>query len=122
MKKVLGIAIALIILLSACSTSTLSFKEVDRVPKSVQENINPNYKLQSIRDGKKGSYIIFHSRGDVESKLVPQGNKVVIKFKVLNGDDNSIKRYVYYLTTESKHDVLEVLVNGKSIPFDEIRS
>ena len=51
-------------ILSACNSSKLSFSEIENVPQKIEEHIDSNLKLQSINDGTKGSYIIFHSNGE----------------------------------------------------------
>ena len=106
-------------ILSACNSSKLSFSEIENVPQKIEEHIDSNLKLQSINDGTKGSYIIFHSNGEIEAGLDAQDNIVNIIFNELNPQDKDIKRNVFYLTTDSKHDTIIVLVNGEEIPFDE---
>ncbi|MCY9550059.1 peptidylprolyl isomerase [Lysinibacillus xylanilyticus] len=106
-------------ILSACNPSKLSFSEIENVPQKIEEHIDSNLKLQSINDGTKGSYIIFHSNGEIEADLDPQDNIINIIINELNPQDKDIKRNVYYLTTDSKHDTINVLVNGEEIPFDE---
>jgi hypothetical protein len=93
---------------------------VKNIPNIVQEKIDTNFKLQLINDGQKGSYIIFQANGDVETEVETQGDTVIIKFNVANPQDEVIKQNTYYLTTDPKHEVIDVLVNGESIPFDNI--
>ena len=107
-------------ILSACNSSTLSFSEIENVPNNVQDKVDFNYKLQSINDGGKGYYIVFHSSGDVEADLETQGDTVTIKFNVTNLQDGVVKQNTFYLTTDPEHDVIDVLVNGESMPFDNV--
>ncbi|WP_416147985.1 peptidylprolyl isomerase [Salipaludibacillus sp. HK11] len=107
-----------VLILSACNSSKLSFSEIENVPNNVQDKVDSNLKLQSITDGGKGKYIVFHSIGDVETDLETQGDTVKIKFNVTNLQDDVVKQNTYYLTTGAEHDVIDVLVNGESIPFD----
>lgn len=120
MKKVLVSLLFAILIFSACSSSKLSFSEIENVPRKFEEHFNSDLKLQLINDGTKGSYIIFHSRGDIEADLDPQGNIVNIIFNELNPQDDDLKRNVYYLTTDAKHDIINVLVNGEEMSFDEV--
>lgn len=122
MKKTYISVILVILILSACNSSTLSFSEIENVPNHVQDRIDSNLKLQLINDGEKGSYIIFHSSGDVETDLETQGDKVTIKFNETNLEEDAVKQHTFYLTTDPEHDVIEVLVNGESIPFDNVTS
>lgn len=85
----------------------------------MQDEIDPNLRLQSINE-KNGSHIIFHSSGEVEADLDTQGNTVIIKFNVRNSKDDAVKQNVYYFTTDSNHEVIDVQVDGRSIPFDVV--
>ena len=120
LKKVLVLVFFVISILSACNSSTLSFSEIEIVPNHVQEKVDSNYKLQSINDAGKGYYIVFHSNGDVETDLEAQGDTVTIKFNVTNLQNDVVKQNTFYLTTDPEHDVIDVLVNGESMPFDNV--
>ncbi|MBU8878836.1 peptidylprolyl isomerase [Bacillus sp. FJAT-29790] len=122
MKRLFVSVFLVISILSACNSSTLSFSEIENVPNNVQEKVDSNLKLQLINDGKKGYYIIFQSNGDVEKDLEAQGDTVTIKFNVPNPQNDVVKQKTYYLTTDPEHDVIEVLVNGESLPFDNVTS
>lgn len=119
MKKMFILVLFSTLILSACNSSKLSFSEIKNVPRNIEEHIDSHLKLQSINDGTKGYYIIFHSNGKIEANLDPQNNIVNIIFNELNPHDKDIKRNVYYLTIDSTHDTINVLVNGEEIPFDE---
>ena len=120
MKKILLLVFLLISILAACNSSTLSFKEIEKIPKNVQQAVDPNLKLQSITDGGKGYYIVFYSRGDVETDLETKGDTLIIKFNVTNQINDVEKQNIFYLTTDTKHHAIDVQVNGESIPFDNI--
>ncbi|WP_273129403.1 peptidylprolyl isomerase [Bacillus weihaiensis] len=120
MKKIVVLVFMVVLILSACTSSKLSFSEIENVPNNVQDKIDSNLKLQSITDGGKGYYIVFHSSGDVETDLETQGDTVTIKFNVTNLQDDVVKQNTYYLTTATETDVIDVMVNGESIPFDNI--
>lgn len=107
-------------ILSACQSPTLSLSEVKNVPNHVQGEVDPNLKLQSITDGGKGYYIIFHSSGDVEADLETVGEKVIIKLNETKLKEDVVKQYTFYLTTNPGPDVIDVYVNGESTPFDMV--
>ena len=120
MKKVFIMMVFVISILSACNSSQLSFTEVENVPDNVQDKIDSSLQLQLISDGKKGSYIILQSDGDVKAVLDSKGDTVTLKFDVSNSQvDNKIQN-VYFLTTDKDTEVIEVLVNGESTPFDNV--
>lgn len=118
MKKIFLLGFFVIAILSACNSSVLSFTEIKNVPNNVQENVNSDLRLQLITDGEKGSYIVFHSSGDVKTDLETQGETLIIKFNETNLDDEAIEQNTYYLTTGPEHEAIDVQVNGESIPFD----
>lgn len=120
MKKIFVLVFWVISILSACNSSTLSFSEIENVPNNVQEKVDSNLKLQSINDGGKGYYIVFHSSGDVSTDLETQGDTVTIKFNVTNLQDEVVKQNTFYLTTDPEHDVIDVQVNGEATPFDNV--
>lgn len=123
LKKILVSVILVLMILSACNSSTLSFSEIENVPNNVQEKINSDLNLQLINDGEKGKYIIFHSRGDIErTDVKTEGDKVTINFDVSNSQDDVEKQYTYYLTTDPELDVITVLVNGEEMPFEVVTS
>ena len=120
LKKIVVLIFLVISILAACNSSTLSFSKIEIVPNNVQDKVDSNYKLQSINDGGKGYYIVFHSSGDVETDLEAIGDTVTIKFNVTNLKDDIVKQNTYYLTTDPKHDVIDVQVNGESTHFDNV--
>ena len=120
LKKMFASVFFAVLILSACNSSKLSFSEIENVPQKIKEHIDAGLNLQLINDGTKGSYVIFHSNGEIEADLDPQVNIVNIIFNELNPQDEDIKRNVYYLTTDSKHDTIHVLVNGKEMSIDNV--
>ena len=120
LKKMFALVLFAVLILSACNSSKLSFNEFENVPQKIEEHIDSDLKLQLINDGTKGSYVIFHSNGEIEADLDPQDNIVNIIFNELNPQDEDIKRNVYYLTTDSKHDTINVLVNGEEMSIDNV--
>ncbi|WP_251555796.1 peptidylprolyl isomerase [Psychrobacillus sp. MER TA 171] len=117
LKKLFVLGILASLVLAACSSSKLNFSEIERVPSHVQDLVDSSLTLQSITNDAEGKYIIFHSSGNVKSDLETKGDTVTIKFNVTNLGD-VVKQHTYYFTSGPKHDVLDVTVNGESIPFD----
>lgn len=120
LKKIFVFVFLVISILSACNSSPLSLSEIKNVPDNVQDKVDSNLKLQSITDGGKGYYIVFHSSRDVEADLETQGDTVIIKFNETNSDKDVIKQNTFYLTTDPELDVIDVQVNGVSTPFDNV--
>ena len=119
LKKLFVFVFLVSSILSACNSSTLSFSEIENVPDHVQDKVDSSLTLQSITNDAEGKYIIFHSSGNVKSDLDIQGDMVTIQFNVTNQGD-VVKQHTYYFTSDPKHDVLDVTVNGESIPFDNV--
>ena len=109
-------------ILVACNTSTLSMSELDIVPSNVQDKVDSNYELQLIYEEKDIAYIIYQSKGEITADLETQGNTLKEKFDEVNKQDDAIEQQVYKLTLDPEHEVLDVLINGKSKPFDNVLS
>lgn len=121
MKKIMLI-FTLFLTLVACSKPTPALEKVTKVPKDIQETVNPEYRLQSVQSDETGSYIIFQSTGDVEADIQIDGKDVRIQFEETNTRDARLgmTQYTYYLYLEGEDNHLSVYVNGESIPFDSI--
>lgn len=120
MNRIFLLTFFIISIFSACNSSTLSLSEVKNVPNNVQDKIDFDLKLQSVTDGGKGYYIVFHSSGDAETDLETQGDTVIIKFNEINSEEDDVKQYTFYLTTGPDHDVIDVHVNGESTALENV--
>jgi hypothetical protein len=126
MKRLVGLAILMLSILNACNasssddSSTLSFSEIENVPHNVQNKIDPNFKLQLMDEGEKGSYIVFQSSGEIETDVEAIGDTVTIKFSTSGLQGDTVEQKVYYLTRDSGQDVIHVLVDGEPTPFDNV--
>lgn len=120
MRKFGFISLLLLLALAACNTSTLSFRYIESVPDEVEELIDLDMTVQLINEADKGSYIVFQSSDEVKADLDPQDNILNIKFNVTESEDDVVKPYVYYLTTDPEHDTIDVFVNGELTSFDEV--
>ena len=106
----------------ACNTSTLSMSEIDIVPNDVQEKIDSNYVLQLIYDGEDIAYVVYQSTGTVVTDLEVQGDTLKVGLDETNKQDDVIKQRVYKFTLDPEHEVIDVLINGKSKAFDNVSS
>ncbi|MGM0896473.1 MAG: hypothetical protein ACQEV0_01160 [Bacillota bacterium] len=122
MKKLLFLsAAALMISIGVYNLNDeASFKKLNTLPYSVQENINPELRLQQIYR-KDHSFIVFHSSGIVEHKLQVEGNMVKMLLSISDQEtSNDIQQYSYKLKTGEEHEKIAVFVDGQLIPFDEV--
>lgn len=109
------------LIFAACNSSELSISEIQSVPNKVQEGINPDYTLQLINKGENTAYILFQSKGTVTAELEVKDNILNIKLDNANQENVELKQYVYKLTRgEAVYDTIIVLVNGKTMPFDNV--
>ncbi len=122
LRKILLLLMVTTAILVACNTSTLSISELDIVPSNVQDKVDSNYELQLIYEEKDIAYIIYQSKGEIIADLETQGNILKVKFDEANKQDDAIEQHVYKLTLDPEHEVLDVLINGKSKPFDNVLS
>ncbi len=122
MKKIIVMIALVSLILSACNSPEMSIKLVEKIPTDVRDSIDPNHPLQLVMDGEKGSYIIYHSYGDVKADFDKVGDLAQVKFKVFNTDTEIKKQYVYYLTIDEDIEVIEVLINDEPAQLDNISS
>ena len=124
MKRIIGLAILVLSIFTACSSSkdssTLSFSKVKTVPADVQNKIEPEYTLQLMDEGKKGSYIVFQSNGEVETDVEAKDDTVTIKFSTSDSKGEHVEQHVYYLTRDQGQDVIHVQVDGEPTVFDSV--
>lgn len=122
MRNILILLMLITSITVACNTSTLSMSEIDIVPNDVQEKIDSNYVLQLIYDGEDIAYIVYQSNGTVVTDLEVQGDTLKVKLDETNKQDDVIEQRVYKFTLDPEHEVIEVLINGKSKAFDNVSS
>ncbi|MGE7674101.1 peptidylprolyl isomerase [Lysinibacillus sp. NPDC094403] len=110
-----------VFILTACNSSKLSISEIEIVPEKVQKVIDEKNTLQLINEVDKDvSYIVFRTKGTVTTDLETQNDTLIIKLDVTNQQDNAIKQHVYKLTLDSNHDTIDIQVNGKSTPINNV--
>jgi len=111
----------LTLLLAACNSSELSISEIQSVANKVQEGINSDYTLQLINEGENTAYILFQSNGAVTADLEVKDNILNIKLDIAKQENNELKQYIYKLSRgEAEYDTINVLVNGQTMPFDNV--
>ncbi len=120
MKKLILLTV-LCTTLSACNAndSKLSFSELNIVPNALQSKINPATTLQMINTKDDIAYIIYRTKKAVASDLEAQGDTLKIKLNE-SKTHKKTKQYVYKLTLDPEHEIIDVYVNGKSTAFDNI--
>ena len=122
MRNILILLMLITSITVACNTSTLSMSEIDIVPNDVQEKIDSNYVLQLIYDGEDIAYVVYQSNGTVVTDLEVQGDTLKVKLDETNKQDDVIEQRVYKFTLDPEHEVIDVLINGKSKAFDNVSS
>ena len=122
MRNILILLMLITSITVACNTSTLSMSEIDIVPDNVQDKIDSSYDLQLIYDGEDIAYIVYQSNGTVVTDLEVQGDTLKVKLDETNKQDDVIEQRVYKFTLDPGHEVIEVLINGKSKAFDNVSS
>ena len=120
MRKILFLLIFTTTLLVACNTSILGMTKIDTVPSDVKDKIVADYKLQLIYDGEDTAYIVYQSNRTVSTALVTEGDTLKVKLEELNKQTDVIQQHIYKLRLEPEYKVINVLINGKSTPFDNV--
>jgi chaperonin cofactor prefoldin len=106
-------------ILSACKSSTLSINEIEAVPNKLQNKLDSKYTLQLL-DGEDISYIVFQSKGTVTAALETQGDTLVVKLDEPNQQGNELEQHIYKLTSDNKHEKIDIHINGHSTPIDNV--
>ena len=122
MRNILILLMLITAMTVACNTSTLSMSEINIVPNEVQDKIDSNYVLQLIYDGEDIAYVVYQSNGTVVTDLEVQGDTLKVKLDKTNKQDDVIEQRVYKFTLDPEHEVIDVLINGKSKSFDNVSS
>ncbi|WP_199232657.1 peptidylprolyl isomerase [Mesobacillus foraminis] len=122
LRKIISLLLFTTTLLVACNTSILSISEMDTVPSDVHNKVDPDYKLQLITDGEDAAYIVYQSNGTVSTDLLTEGDTLKVKLEEKNKKADVLKNHVYKLTLNPEHEVINVIINGKSVPFDNVAS
>lgn len=108
------------LLLAACSSSTPSLTEVKNVPHEVESNIHAEETLQQIHAG-NDTYIVLQSAKAVSAKLTLDENVLNINFQQTGQENKQRQIYVYQLNRgNATYDTMNVFINGKATPFDNI--
>lgn len=121
MKKLILLAL-LCTLLSACSIneSKLSLSELQTIPNDVQMKINPDSTLQLINTKDDIAYIVYNTKKTITTDLESKEDTVKIKLDESNDTSKKMKQHVFKLTLDSKHEIIDIYLNGKSAVFDNV--
>lgn len=121
MKKTL-LLFLVSVLLSGCISNEpeLSLSELEKVPDNIKVLIEPTFTLQLIDEGEGIAYIVYQTNGTVATDLETREDKVNVKLNVSNNNNADSKQHVYKLILEANYEIIDVYINGKSTPFDNI--
>lgn len=121
MKKLLSLLLLSALMITACNDAALSISELEIVPDEVLENITPDDTLQMINEGDDIAYIVYFSSGTVTTRLETEGEMLIIQLEVTGQEeDDEEKPYVYKLTLDPELEMIDIFINGKSVPFDRV--
>lgn len=108
------------LLLTACSSSTPSLTEVKNIPREVESNKHAEETLQQIHVD-NDTYIVLQSAKAVSAKLTLDENVLNINFQQTGQKNKQRQNYVYQLNRgNTTYDTINVFINGKATPFDNI--
>ncbi|WP_227397028.1 hypothetical protein [Jeotgalibacillus aurantiacus] len=122
MKYLLSVVLASGFLLLGCNeqSSILSISEIDTVPNEVKEAIDLEYNLQLIEEDDQTYYLFFRSSGEVSTSLETIEDTLMIKLDEDNANNENLMGKVYKLTVDPEHEVIEAVINGETVPFDNV--
>ena len=124
MKKLL-LVVLISALLSACNLfdSSPSIDKLEKAPKDIQEVVElvdptASLSLQAITKNGNITYIIYQSTESVTASLEKQGDKLNVRLMTKPKDGNVFEQHIFKLKGNEETEMIDVLINGKSTPFD----
>lgn len=125
-KILLGVIVifGVLVLLAACSSSTVGVSEVEKVPDEVQAVSDSDKRLQLIYSEEDMYHIVFHFTGAVEAVAATidtetSGDTINVDFQVTPEQDGEMSEYVYKLILDREQEYINVQINGETVYFDE---
>jgi len=117
-KKLSCLILFFTLILAACNSGSVNISQTFDIPDKVQNEINTDYKLQLIKKG-INAYIIFHSSETLTLTEFEAIDGILnINFNTENQENTELKQYIFKMNPGNAK--VEVLVNKKVIPFDNI--
>lgn len=121
MKKRLVLILFTFIFFTACTSTPVSeISEIESLPDTFQDRVDPDLTLQLFNDDGEGHYIVFHSSGEVEADVDVQDDTLLINLTETPLDSEAVFQHTFYLTTSPDVEEIDVLINGETMSFDNI--
>lgn len=119
MKKLIIVFLS-VLLLTACNSNEVKISEMDSPPKKVKNAIDDSHKLQLINDSKSVYYIVYRSDQAVTADVQLEGDTLHIQLDESEKADGEMLEHVYKVTAKAGHEIIDILLNGESVPTDVV--
>lgn len=118
-KRLAAILILLgLMVLTACGPQEASIKELDKVPRKVEEHLDPNELLQVIQTSNKKSYfLVLRSDREVDAAIEVKNSKTNVKLNETGNAGSSNGWHVFKVKRSGREDTVEYFLNGQSTPI-----
>lgn len=120
--KKIFILVSLCLLLTACTiqSNTASIEKIEKIPTSLQEQLNPSLPLQFASEKEKVYYVIFQSPDTVTANVEKKGTTLIINLRTVPTESTVTQPHMFKLIVDRKTDVLDVFVDGQPTSMDNM--
>lgn len=107
-----------VLVVAACTTSEASVKEIERVPKKIEEFLQSDDTIQFVQSGKNKYYIILSSAKKIEASVEEKDGTLYISFDESGDAIDRETKHVFELNDSSRTDTFDIIMNGESVTID----
>lgn len=107
-----------ICIVTACTTSDATVKEIERIPKKIEEFLQLDDTIQFVQTGKNKYYIILASEKEVEASVEEKDGTLYISFDGSGDATDRETKHVFEWNDSSRTDTFDIMMNGESITID----
>ncbi|MET3574475.1 hypothetical protein ACFFIY_13395 [Bhargavaea ullalensis] len=107
--------------LTGCGMQVASIEELEKMPKKVEEYMDPNELLQVIQVGDSDSYyLVLRSDRAVDSAIEMKNSKANVKLNETGSAGSSSGWHVFKVKRSGGEDTVEYFLNGQSVPISMV--
>lgn len=126
MRRTFVMLCAVLFLGGCVEESSVSYKEfngideIEKIPREIQKEIQPQYTLQKIQKAEGHYYIVFYSYNDVKANYVIGDEifEIHLDENRLTYEDQQL--YIYEIIVDNGPKKIEVYLEGEAVEFDKL--
>ncbi|MDM5349753.1 MULTISPECIES: hypothetical protein [Lysinibacillus] len=124
MKKWMLPVLLYLLMMGGCDSAPLpvfpKIQELTIVPDHIQQHIIATDRIQLLYEDDVTYYLVMFSKGNVLASVAANENRLVIHFKEGSEQKKEALPYVYAINKSAELTIIELYINGKSMPIDRI--